>query len=348
MPTESTYSALRSGTGAEFGRTSITENTVVRIALIALATVAIAFGIRFFSGRSRSSPTQAAILSIAEEAARRPDRAPARTSTIDELPSHRNHSLVAEEAGDLQTYSILARAVRPIRTLQGCPEYVGEPVPMRIGPAPNPKDAKIKQLIKSLGYGGCKLAMQLNDGQALIIPNEGGGPRWAHIVAREVIESELHQKIGLYSPLNTLVYVFPDATSDKCIPAYTNPSFADLATRGVYVIDCKRPDFHPHHPTLRLFKSHEDMLNMDLWRPLLVDMIQDIAKLVFYQIPYGWDCFSLAIIKEETGYRIRYFGFDFSDKGAQRDVLLPIIENFTLLRGPEIRTPAKCCEILKF
>lgn len=235
----------------------------------------------------------------------------------------------------METYSILAHAVRPIRTFDGCPQDVGEPILMRISPTPNPKEAKVKQLIKSLGYGGCKLAMQLDDGQALIIPNEEGGPGWSYIVAREIKESELHQKIGLNSPLNTLVYVFPDANSDRCIPAYTNPSFADMAARGVYVIDLKRPDFRPHHPTLRLFKRHEDMLNMDLWRPLLVDMIQDIAKLVFYQIPDKHDCFNLAVVRGDTGYRIRYFGFDFSDKGAQQSVLLPIVENFTLLRGPE-------------
>lgn len=312
--------------------TATTANTIGCVALAALAASAVIFGIRFLSQTHTSLQTKTLPLYTVQSTPRS-DRAPAHTSTVNGLPEHRDYPLVNGESGDIATYETFELAVRPLHRAFLCQEEAA-PVTMRIGSTTNLEQAETVQLIKTLGYGGSKRAIQLNNGQALITPNGTGAPSWANIVHHETTVSALHRRLDLYSPLNTRVYVFPDVSSDKCIPTYTNPSFADLAKNGVYVLDRKRSAY-PSHPELRLFKEHKDMLNMDLWRPLMGEMIQDLAKLVFYQIPQSFDSFNLAVVRDHTGYRIRYYGFDFSWNKAPPVVILPIPENFTRLRGPE-------------
>lgn len=63
--------------------------------------------------------------------------------------------------------------------------------------------------------------------------------------------------------------------------------------------------------------------------------MQDIAKLVHYQLPLWGDSFNLAIVGKPGGYKIRYFGFDYSSKDSTTSVPVPNKKDLTKLKSEE-------------
>lgn len=186
-----------------------------------------------------------------------------------------------------------------------------------------------EKLLKILGKGGCKRAIELERGRALIVPNmdvevDFFAMSWKGIVDEEVTMSQLLTKIGLLSPLSQKVRISFSADSDEeTIPAYLSETFESLGkTKGWFIIDTKNSkssnwkqgkDF--------LFTSEEDRLNENNWDLISDSLLDDVAKMCIYDIPTPTDSINIAIVKktsksEISPYEIRYFGFDFSSKSC--------------------------------
>lgn len=174
-------------------------------------------------------------------------------------------------------------------------------------------------VVKSLGRGGCKKAVQLADGRALLIPNmdsnvaEGVNTYWPHVVSEEVQMSKYLQEIGLLGLKLEKVTIFPRKGSS--FPSYVTDSFASLKEKNIYIIDQKNDESSTWDK--KLFANREDRENLEKWKPLIDPLVKDIAKLALYNLPLSGDSLNLAIVKNEDDYQIRYFGFDFTGKTSR-------------------------------
>lgn len=183
---------------------------------------------------------------------------------------------------------------------------------------------KEEQVLDVLGEGGCKKAIKLTEDRALLLPNmdsnspEFIGSCWPRVVKEELKITRYLHSIGLLCPPLEEVEVFVRADSTSPIPSYRTETFANLGkTRGWYIID--RKNMKSWTWRKNFFNNDEDRLKEANWKPLIKPLIKDIAKLIFYQVPLFPDSIN-SVITEIMGkeglikYKIRYFGFDFSDK----------------------------------
>lgn len=177
-----------------------------------------------------------------------------------------------------------------------------------------------EKITRILGQGGCKRAYQLSNGRALILPNMSVDglteiqSRWSRIVEEEVWMSKLLQENGLLGMQMQKVNVYAEEDAEHSIPAYIAESFEALAERHIYVIDVKNSSSSTWKG--KLFDSLDEANNPENWRPVLEHLATDISKLIHCQFPLGGDSFNIAVVKELSGYKIRYFGFDFTEKSG--------------------------------
>ncbi len=183
---------------------------------------------------------------------------------------------------------------------------------------------------KILGNGGCKKAIQLSKGKALLIPNmdcdDMGAiqSRWPRIVEEEIQMSIFLQSIGLLGLQLQKVKVFSEKDSEHCILAYVTDSFDKLKEKNIYIIDAKNEESSTWKDNRKLFRNIEDAKNPKNWRPIIELLAKDIAKLVHYQLPLGGDSFNVAIVGSHDDYKIRYFGFDYTSKVHK--ISIPVVE----------------------
>lgn len=171
-----------------------------------------------------------------------------------------------------------------------------------------------------LGFGGCKVAYLVEDGQALLIPNTSADPlhqvkfRWKRIVKEEVAMSKFLSAIGILNPRSEMVTIsFKYNCQQVSMPAYICQSFQALAeNEHVYVIDQKNEESSMWKQ--RLFDSDEERNKIESWDPVVLPLVEDIKKLMRYRVYTSTDCQNMAVQKTDSGYVIRYFGFDFSSK----------------------------------
>lgn len=186
------------------------------------------------------------------------------------------------------------------------------------------------ETIRTLGFGGTKVAVELQGGHALLLPSTRADqieriiPAWNRIVYEEVAMSQLLTRIGLLSPLSWQVRIACSPVArEGSISAYLSETFENLGrTREWYVIDRKNEDssiwkLGQHF----LFRSEEERLNIQNWDSVVDALITDAVKLCIHQIPFGGDSFNLAIVRNPyattiSQYEARFFGFDFSSKRA--------------------------------
>ena len=192
-------------------------------------------------------------------------------------------------------------------------------------------------LLRILGEGGSKKAIQISEGRALILPNmdvdpiEGVAKRWNRMVLEEVRMSKILHELGLLSPLSKQVGVTFTESSEHVIPAYISETFESLNRKGWYIIDTKiiKNSTWKHGKNF-LFQSKEERLNEKNWDLVFDSVLTDIAKICFYDIPVGGDSLNIAIVKKPSDstvcqHEVRYFGFDFSSKS--NPLIIPDIEN---------------------
>lgn len=218
--------------------------------------------------------------------------------------------LVTEEMEDLyQGLKVKVRAKDPIYLKQG--------------------DSSCQEsIIAELGSGGCKRAIQLSHGRALLIPNmdtdslESICSIWKRVVEEEVSTSQEYQKAGLLTTFPKQVAVSLSADSHEgAIPALLCESFENLGkTKNWYILDQKNSrsstwiygkDF--------LFKSEEDRLKKENWDQIFHPLLDDIVKICLLDLPDNQDSQNIAIVKRtDTStaslYEVRYLGFDFTHK----------------------------------
>jgi hypothetical protein len=180
-----------------------------------------------------------------------------------------------------------------------------------------------KPVLKILGAGGSKKALELSNGKALLIPNMDTDSinsiysRWERIVKEEVKVSQFIQKIGLLGTRLQEVKAFSSPDTEEYAPAYTTDTFESLKARNIYVIDRKNMNSSTWAGNCTLFSSIEDTKDAENWKPLVQKLIQDCAKVAYYHLPSGGDSFNVAVVRDLEGYKIRYFGFDYSDKDEE-------------------------------
>ncbi|MFW9879174.1 MAG: hypothetical protein ACFFG0_39345 [Candidatus Thorarchaeota archaeon] len=185
-------------------------------------------------------------------------------------------------------------------------------------------------LLRIIGCGGSKKAIELCNGRALMLPSMYVDPmynivmRWKRMVREEVIMSQLLTKIGILSPLSKRVMISLSQDSHEgTIPAYLSETFENLGkTRGWFIIDTKIKTASTWIKGENfLFSSEEDRLNEQKWDSLLYPLLVDLVKICIYDIPVSKDSLNIAIVKKISEliisrYEIRYFGFDFSNKSV--------------------------------
>ncbi len=182
---------------------------------------------------------------------------------------------------------------------------------------------KQEPMERLLGNGGCKSAIQLSEGKALLIPTKDT-VAWPRIVEEEVQMSKFLQQIGLLGVQLQKVKVFPEKDSEHCIPAYVTDSFDHLKEKNIYIIDIKNSKSSTWVGDNKLFNSIADAEHPENWKPFIDLLIKDIAKLVHYQLPVRGDSFNVAIVGGQDGYKIRYFGFDYTKLFEK--TLIPIVK----------------------
>ena len=142
---------------------------------------------------------------------------------------------------------------------------------------------------------------------------------WPRVVSDEVYMSKAISSIGLLGSRLQEVRVFPEMSAKEYIPAYTTDTFESLKKQGVYVIDVKNSESSTWKGPHKVFKNLEDSEKIENWKPVLELLVKDIAKLFYYNIPMSTDSYNLAVVKGANGYKIRYFGFDYSLKNRGLD-----------------------------
>ncbi len=193
-------------------------------------------------------------------------------------------------------------------------------------------------LLRILGRGGRKKAIQLEEGRALMLPNmdldsdlasvSKTAQTWPRAVHEEVKMSQFLTTIGLLSPLSKRVSTSLSlSTPQQMIPAYLSETFENLGkTKNWFIIDRKDGGKRISSTWIKgehfLFRQDTDRLNETNWDSVLDHMLDDLVKIFAYALPWSGreDSFNLAITKEASGletnsvsdYQIRYFGFDFS------------------------------------
>lgn len=183
-------------------------------------------------------------------------------------------------------------------------------------------------LLRVLGRGGSKKAVEIEGGRALILPNTdvddfiGIMYRWKRMVDEEVAMSDLLIRLGLLSLSSKRVQIsFSLEGKEGVIPAYLTESFASLAqTKGWFIIDTKnRQSSTWKFKTKFLFGSQEERLKEENWDSVVNMLLSDVAKIYFHNLPAFGDALNIAIVKNlpqkgVSPYEVRYFGFDFSSK----------------------------------
>ncbi len=202
----------------------------------------------------------------------------------------------------------------------------------------NRSDKKICSITATLGKGGSKEALQIND-KVLMVPNmDVDSPhqiarRWARIVDEEVMMSTHLTSIGLLSLPLEKVDITLSKDSDNLVPAYTTKSFESLARDGCSIVDTKNEKSSTWKG--QLFANNVDPYIPENWDQLIKPLLTDIAKITYYGIPLGLDSRNFAVVKEyKEGLeqlQLRYFGFDFSSK--QRSLIMP--ERFQYINDVE-------------
>lgn len=195
-----------------------------------------------------------------------------------------------------------------------------------------------------LGAGGCKRAYSCSGGQrALILPNMAADPladiasSWEQVVDFEVAMSRRLEKIGLLSlHLEKVTVGVPSSGEASEIVAYEADNFQCLTRRGLYVVDLKNSKSSTWNQ--KFFTNDADRGDFNKWKRIVDSLVSDIATLVIHRIRIPHDAINFAI--QETGkshcpYQVRYLGFDFSTKGAEKSIA----------EGEEMSRPNPCQRI---
>ncbi len=226
---------------------------------------------------------------------------------------------------DLTTYEILKFLTNDLRSY----EYLKKK--NQVGPTIYLTDTSGKHqesLLGELGKGGCKKAIQLANGRALMLPNLEDkytylstiAERWDRIVIEEVKMSEILHRIGLLSPSYERVTVSLSDSSQQMIPAYISESFENLSNKGWLIIDQKNKDSSTwKEGKNHLFQTDEERFNESNWDTVVDSLLNDIVKICVNGIPIQEDSSNIAVVKNPSDeatcpYKLRYFGFDFSKK----------------------------------
>lgn len=202
-------------------------------------------------------------------------------------------------------------------------------------------------LLRVLGRGGSKKAIQLARGRALIVPNMDADPlleianRWERMVLEEVAMSNILKRIGLLSPVLEQVSIALEESSEHVIPTYVCESFESLAkTKGCFIIDRRNRGSSTWTRGHSLFKPSTDRFQETNWDPVLALLIADIVQIYLHDLPVGGDSLNFAILQNPAesadlcSYQVRYFGFDFSSKHEATGI--PEIQEKPLVRPNEV------------
>lgn len=191
------------------------------------------------------------------------------------------------------------------------------------------KGLHLEKLQGVLGNGGCKKAIELEQGRVLMLPCGTGGSfaMWERVASEEVVVGKALSSIGLLSLQHKQVTVAVSrSASEGTITAYICDSFAHLATsKNVFIIDNKNPKSSTWKLGKNsLFHKAEDRLVEKKWDEVVETLLTDITKIFVYQIPYGGDSLNLAIEKNancipdiSTPFKARFLGFDFTSKRSK-------------------------------
>ena len=190
-------------------------------------------------------------------------------------------------------------------------------------------------LLGILGEGGCKIALHVDKGRALIIPNMSDSlnsvvERWERIVSEEVKMCEILGKLGLLSPNYLKVDIFSSDNNELAIPGYISKSFDQMAKEdGCFILDTKNPESSSWKKgTHFIFESNNERFEEKNWDNVLDLLIEDISKIFLHGIDIPGDALNIAIVKKEIDlkahYHVRFFGFDFTNK--YQSLVFPEIE----------------------
>lgn len=192
------------------------------------------------------------------------------------------------------------------------------------------------KLARKLGNGASKIAILLENGKALLIPNllsnslsEMAEMRWDRMVQEETAMSQVLSSVGLLSPMSKLVEIsFSAKAVEGTIPAYVSESFENLGSKmGLFILDRKNSYSSTWQSEKDSFFKHSgDQLNVENYDSIMTPLLADVVKMCIYGIPDDYDSLNLAVVKKNSGikdgekskseFEARYFGFDFSDKKA--------------------------------
>lgn len=182
---------------------------------------------------------------------------------------------------------------------------------------------KERKMVEILGQGGDKIAIKMDNGKALLIPNytttlnqEGF---WDKVVEGEIQFNRLLKDQALLCPKYSQATISKDGCT---ISAYVSESFEQLAEKkNIYVIDVNYLTNESSKKAFSIFKKCFFKFDeMQHWKKIFAPLTQDVAKLLSCGIPIPSDSFNWAVVTTENSCHVRYFGFDFCGKYKNEEI----------------------------
>lgn len=180
-----------------------------------------------------------------------------------------------------------------------------------------------------VGSGNFKRAMEISDGQVLMLPTlqedefiqEISGEslfEWQQTVNNEVLASETLTTTGILTAQSKKVNLYLSADSNEPFPAYISSSFNSLAEKGMYIIDYNNQylmNFNSQDTSCyrSILKENQDRYAVESWLPIARSLFQDVCTLIKNKHTHflNGDALNFVIIEGEHQNTVRLFGFDF-------------------------------------
>jgi|GEM_PF-5786043 len=180
-----------------------------------------------------------------------------------------------------------------------------------------------------VGSGNFKRAIEISDGQVLMLPTlqeeeiiqeifRESLLEWQQTVNNEVLASETLTANGILTAQSKKVNLYLSADSNEPFPAYISSSFNSLAEQGMYIIDYNNQylmNFNNQDTSCyrSILKENQDRYAVESWLPIAQSLFQDVCTLIKNKHTHflNGDALNFVIIEAEHQNTVRLFGFDF-------------------------------------
>lgn len=176
-----------------------------------------------------------------------------------------------------------------------------------------------------LGRGGSKLALETEDGLAIVIPNlsidgiYAAAQWWEKNIDGEVDVANFLDDIGVPALNRKKAILVLSAEQNLKLPLFVSDSFNKYAENGWHIIDAKNARSSSWKESQTIFRNSSEAMKFQNWDAVIAPLFSDFYNLALNYFSVGLDSSNYALVKEENPYspnqyKLRYFGYDFGGK----------------------------------